>query len=118
MLEEIEDLVIIRKIKKSNLIGRCIKFAKRGKIEQEEHAFNTSYHAKNSIGNLEVIFADGVNYQGDGYIIVNYGEETVFDASVNYNAKNPINHKTPPLNITREFAILRYIPGNWEDLIK
>lgn len=115
--EKIENLTTINKIKDSNLIGRCITAAERGNIEKEIHEYNTSYHAKNRIGNLEIIFADGVNFQGDGYIIVKSNKETVFTASTSFAQSPTITFTTPPLNMERSFVIEKYHPGDWEKLI-
>ncbi|MGV8152654.1 MAG: hypothetical protein ACP5OG_06230 [Candidatus Nanoarchaeia archaeon] len=116
--EHISDKSILDAIKKSNLIGRCIRFAKKGNIEQEVHDCYTSYYAQNSLKELKISFGDGLNYQGYGYLNVRYKDEDVFDSYIDPFLDYPcVDNKCPPLNIERGFIITKYLPGKWERLI-
>ncbi|MDD5192117.1 MAG: hypothetical protein PHH54_01180 [Candidatus Nanoarchaeia archaeon] len=102
MIEETISCCNLEKIRESNLIGRCIKFAEQGRVTREVYAWHTHYHASNSRGKLRVTFNDGVNSQGGGDIKVNYNKENVFYASVD------------PL---ANFVVIKYIPGEWENCL-
>jgi hypothetical protein len=110
---------LISRIRDSNLIKRCINFALKGDVKKEIHSFNTSFRASYKQGDLEISFADGLNFQGYGYLRVQNRGTTVFDASVNYadcdGRTDFIRCVTPPLKLSRPFEIGIYIPGNWEE---
>ena len=106
----IQDQEILDRLRKSDLINKCINFAKEyGETTSKVFSFHTRINASYQIGNLEINSEEGSNSQGNGFMTVTSKGETVLSASINYGVKEE--------NWVNGYGINVYNPGKWEDYI-